>query len=387
MTEYIKLGQIGYYKLDKPITEFTPGELKNIFGDSPKNSDIMRTLVMNEKQFINVSYDRSLRSLWYSTVKPTLEKLGVLEGDQEESTITEWASELSRYLSQLVKRGAVTYKDLNIVDQSRKRSNPYNTYRTVDNQVYGYQINNRAYPNIIISTEKDTIYSIIEDIASLLGCSSLSGKGQNSLGAMEDLIRGMSKEKHRNIYILTLTDYDPSGYSIAETFKNQVNDLKQVFNIKSEVHIKRIGILPDQLSPEEVNNNKFTPPKGKGNKRHEWFEKTGGIDGEPKGLELDALSPDRIRQIFIDNIQEYIKPDVYNKFIKESYIKKEVLESLKDKVNNITQEVMEELKDEIEVEDFNVMELAQDGKSSLPIGKLGDFETSNKVKELVNEIM
>ena len=375
MTEYIKLGQIGYYKLDKPITEFTPGELKNIFGDSPKNSDIMRTLVMNEKQFINVSYDRSLRSLWYSTVKPTLEKLGVLEGDQEESTITEWASELSRYLSQLVKRGAVTYKDLNIVDQSRKRSNPYNSYITVDNQVYGYQVNNRAYPNIIISTEKDTIYSIIEDIASLLGCSSLSGKGQNSLGAMEDLIRGMSKEKHRNIYILTLTDYDPSGYSIAETFKNQVNDLKQVFNIKSEVHIKRIGILPDQLSPEEVNNNKFTPPKGRGNKRHEWFEKTGGIDGEPKGLELDALSPDRIRQIFIDNIQEYIEPDVYNKFIKESYIKKEVLESLKDKVNNITQEVMEELKDEIEVEDFNVMELAQDGKSSLPIGKLGDFET------------
>lgn len=387
MTEYIKLGQIGYYKLDKPITEFTPGELKNIFGDSPKNSDIMRTLVMNEKQFINVSYDRSLRSLWYSTVKPTLEKLGVLEGDQEESTITEWASELSRYLSQLVKRGAVTYKDLNIVDQSRKRSNPYNSYITVDNQVYGYQVNNRAYPNIIISTEKDTIYSIIEDIASLLGCSSLSGKGQNSLGAMEDLIRGMSKEKHRNIYILTLTDYDPSGYSIAETFKNQVNDLKQVFNIKSEVHIKRIGILPDQLSPEEVNNNKFTPPKGRGNKRHEWFEKTGGIDGEPKGLELDALSPDRIRQIFIDNIQEYIEPDVYNKFIKESYIKKEVLESLKDKVNNITQEVMEELKDEIEVEDFNVMELAQEGKSSLPIGSLGDLETSNKVKELVNEIM
>jgi len=387
LTEYIKLEgkRVGYYKLDGYIAEMSPDKLRDVFGENPAKSDIMRTIVMNEKEFISINYSRSQRSLWYSTVKPTLEKLGVLEGDQKEKTIKGWDKKLSKYLAELVREGYVTYKELNIIDESRKRSNPHNYYTTVDSQVYGYQINNRAYPNIIISTEKDTVYSIINNMAGLLGCSCISGKGQNSLGAMEDLIRGMRQEKHRDIYILTLTDYDPSGYSIAETFRDQVNDLKQVFDIESEVHIKRIGILPEQLSPKEVQNNKFTPPKGDGDQREIWFKKTGGIDGEPKGLELDALSPDRIRQIFIDNIQEYIEPDVYNEFIKESYIKKEVLESLKDTVNSITQEVIEKLKDEIEVYNFDVMELAQEGKSSLPIYKLGDFETSGKIKKSVNE--
>lgn len=31
-----------------------------------------------------------------------------------------------------------------------------------------------------------------------------------------------------------------------------------------------------------------------------WKKLTGGINGNEKGLELDALTPDRIRQIFTD---------------------------------------------------------------------------------------
>ena len=202
-----------YIELDRPIKEYSAKELRDTIGKL-KNSELIRTIILNEKEFVNIDYDRGLRGFWYFTVKPVLDKLGLLtEEDQTEKGLTKWDSELSRYMAELVKMGVLTYKDLRIVDQSRQRENPSDKYYTVDIETYGYQVNVAPYSNIIISTEKDTAYHIIYDIARLFGCSCISGKGQNSLGAMEDLLRGMN-ETGKDIFILTLTDYDPSGYYI-----------------------------------------------------------------------------------------------------------------------------------------------------------------------------
>jgi hypothetical protein len=371
-----------YYTFDRPIKEISGEVLKQHLGDV-KRSVLMRTIILNEKQFLKINYDRSLRSFWYITVKPTLDKLGLItEVDQTEEALTRWDAELSRYMGELVRLGELTYSDLNIVDTSRRRANPSNIYDIVKLKIYGYQVTSREYPNIIICTEKDTVYAIIEDIASFFGCSCISGKGHNSFSAMEDLLRGMGSTD-KDIHILTMTDYDPAGYYIADTFKKQVKDLRESLEITGDVNIERIGIFPSQLTPEELEMNKYTPKK---NNRDKWFKATGGINGKPKGLELDALEPDRIRNIFVTCLKKYIDPHEVSGFIKYSLLQKIILEAMAPKVEDIIDEITYKEVQNVNLSvdiDTGLFKLAEEGHDSLPIDALCNTDRQKEIKEAV----
>jgi hypothetical protein len=187
---------------------------------------------------------------------------------------------------------------------------------------------------------------------------------------MESLLRKITwRLNNRDIYILTITDYDPSGYYIADTFKNQVEDLKAALNITVPVHIERIGITPDQLTPEEVSQNMYTPKPANLDK---WFAITGGINGEPKGLELDALEPDQIREIFVACIKKYIDPDVYEKIVKSAYVRWKALEALKPRFERALAEIVEDVESRIAMRRDFMEELALKGYNQLPISKLCD---------------
>lgn len=64
-----------YIKLERPIKELLAEELRALLSGS-QISVLMRTIILNERDFLSVNYKRSLRGFWYSTVKPTLDKLG-----------------------------------------------------------------------------------------------------------------------------------------------------------------------------------------------------------------------------------------------------------------------------------------------------------------------
>ena len=356
-----------YVKLNKPVKDYSADELRAKLGGL-KQSELMRSIILNEKEFISIDYYRSLRGFWYSTVKPALDKLGLLtENDSTEDGLTKWDAELSRYVAELVRLGKVSYKELMILDTSRQRETPGESYSVMNLETYGYKTGTAAYPNIIVATEKDTAYGIIRDIASFFGCSCISGKGQNSLGAMEDLLRQMTGNDQNYaepIYILTMTDYDPAGYYIAETFRQQVEDLRAGLNIASPVHIERIGITPDQLSAEEVEANKYTPKPANMDK---WMKATGGINGEAKGLELDALTPDRIRKIFVGSLKPYIDLSKYTAFARAAYLQKIVLETIQPQIEAMVQEIIRDEVGGVEVVDYDIFNIAERGSSSLPI--------------------
>ncbi len=94
-----------YITFDRPIKEIPGEELKRHLGNV-KRSVLMHSIILNEKQFLKIDYDRSLRSFWYLTVKPTLEKLGLItEVDQTEEALIKCDSEPSRYMGELVSLG------------------------------------------------------------------------------------------------------------------------------------------------------------------------------------------------------------------------------------------------------------------------------------------
>lgn len=344
-------------RLDAAIKDLRKEELIEKLG-SLKKSELMRSIILNERDYCTCSYERSQRSFWYSVVKPTLDKLGKLtEDDNTEESIEGWDKALSKYLTELVRQGQLTYKDIMIKDESRNMNVP-------DSYVFS------PYRNIVVCCEKDTIFNIVKDISVLLGCSCMSSKGICGYGAMENLmrqIRDNSENTYNEVVFLILSDYDPTGYTIAKTFREQAVEMANNLHMNCNVVSKRIGITPDQLTDDEVKNNMYTP-KAKGMK--DWMLLTGGIDGKEKGLELDALKPDRIREIFADSLREYISSEEYIEHIASNFLYGEIRREIDKYIDGIASEVYRELIPTVSVSDFNILDYVKDGLRYIPSDRL-----------------
>ncbi len=95
------------------------------------------------------------------------------------------------------------------------------------------------------------------------------------------------------------TDYDPSGYWIERGFAEQI----QAFGI-GEVTLHSL-IHPQRLDSEKVNLSRYKLKKS--SKTTNWLEETGGIEGEPYGLEADAFTKGDIRAAFVQEATPFLK--------------------------------------------------------------------------------
>lgn len=350
-------------KLDRSVREIPAEELREYWGHLKADSDVMRNIVLNEKDFCDCKYDRSQREFWYKTVKPTLEKLGKLS-DSTEDTMTHWDKVLSRYLGELVKDDMMTYQDIRIVDRSRQYDVPAH-------------FSFHPYSNIVVAVEKDTVYHVVNDIASLLKCSCFSCKGQAALGSIEQIVRGIAQcsreqeEPYAEVIMLILTDYDPSGYTISKSLIENMETLMKNLGLGNlRLVAKRIGLTPDQMTEDEVRHNMYTPKK---KKLDEWFAETGGIflDGQhlKKGLELDALDAEQIRRMFAEELKSYIDPDIYKEYVKGRYLEN----LLTNEVNKYTDQLKEKLKtqfiSQVDCSDININKHILDGDNYIPFWK------------------
>jgi hypothetical protein len=376
-----------YVEFEMPISQVPAHELRQKLGEASL-ALVTRSIIMSELKYPTDKAVRDLRDIWYASVKPVFDKLGLLE-QPSGSTVSYQQfmkgrmDNLQEHLADFVREGLITYRDLYIVDQSRKRGFPRVTYQ-VDMETYGNKITVRPYPHLILATEKDTMFRELNRIASLYGCSCISGHGQNSFAATEDMIntiRDDLKEKSELI-ILTFTDYDGAGYEIADTFKDQAEYcLRNAGLFHVVVRTERLGLNLDQMSGEEIENNKYRLTKNTVNRK--WFRKTGGVSGEFYGVELNAIKHDRRIRIITEGIRPYIDETYYREIIRESYIRETVLAAMKERIDSIIESILESEYDNIEVEDFNVSELAIAGESSIPIGELCNNDRDEAIKSKV----
>lgn len=273
-------------------------ELRAVFGPLC-NADLLRTLVLSEAHDIRAGAERetrTLRGLWYALVKPVLSRSGRLNDKTASGHDVDWDGLLSRYLAEQVRAGATSYAELRIIDDSRQRRPAAEAGLAVAE----VQLVGAHYPWVILFTEKDTIWRQIESLATLYGVSAISGGGQPAATCTADVVRRIREVYDGEVLILlSLTDYDPAGYIIAEAQATQLREAARGY----EVHHERIGLTPDQLTAEECAANAYTP-KGAG--LREWYAQTGGVDGRPLGLELDALPLSRLRGMFAEAIEAHV---------------------------------------------------------------------------------
>ena len=313
-----------YYKLPRHPSEMTDQELRGHLAHIP-NSQVVRSLLIAEVEAIRAGADRemrTLRGLWYSLVKPALSRAGILDKLTKKGKPTNWAADLSRYLGELVRIGETTYEELRIIDGSRSRQ----TATTVAQTIIDVDLVGAHFPWVILFTEKDTIWGAVRNLASLYGVSAISGGGEPSYACTENTIRAIMRSttfqeaRPERIVLLTLTDYDPFGYTISDAQYTQIAEA--VESMGDECFLPavakiRIGLEPDQLTQLERNTNAYTP---KDRCFDEWYAETGGVDGQPLGLELDALPLSRVRGMFADAIAQHVDLDRRRDDLRAAYV-------------------------------------------------------------------
>lgn len=292
------------------------------------NNEVMRSILIAEIEAVRAGApreSRTMRGLWYEIVKPLLSRSGELYRPKStDGKPVDWARLLSEVLADLVGDRITSYEELKIIDGSRQRQ----AARPLSAQLLDVSMVGGHYPWVILFTEKDTIWPIIEDISNLYGVSAISGGGQPSNACSENITRKIIRsEAYQNaqpktIIVLSLTDYDPAGYIISQAQADQIieaaNNLdpSERGNLKHVRHI-RIGLTPDQLSPEEIEANAYEPAK-KG--LAEWFRDTGGVNGKPLGLELDSLPLSRLRAMFAAEIEKHVDLSKRYNDLREAFV-------------------------------------------------------------------
>ena len=291
-----------------------------------KDSEVMRSLILAEVEAIrngSAREHRTMRSLWYTLVKPALSRAGLLNKTTASGNPVDWAGKLSQYLAELVRMGLTSYEELHIIDGSRQRQLAVAMTRPVaDVRLVGPH-----FPWVILFTEKDTIWGEVASVASLYGVSAISGGGFPSYACTENMVKAITqseaykKQQPGEMVLLALTDFDPMGYGIAEAQHSQLLDavnatFHQSYNFVSIRHV-RLGLEPEQLTPDERQRNAYDP-KRRG--LDEWYTETGGVDGQPLGLELDALPLSRVRLMFAEGTEQWIDLDKRREDIRDAFL-------------------------------------------------------------------
>jgi hypothetical protein len=111
---------------------------------------------------------------------------------------------LSEALSEMVKNGEFTYSDLNIIDANRERA-------LADAE--------SVEADKILFVEKDSAYLKVKPFADRYELSVVSGSGWQATALIEDLARELDSDTEYTLYLLT--DYDPTGFEIAEDFASR----------------------------------------------------------------------------------------------------------------------------------------------------------------------
>lgn len=312
--------------VQKRIEELTTDEIRAwLAGQS--DSVVMRSIVIAEVEAVRAGEPRerrTMRGLWYDRVKPLLSRAGILNDLTRGGKPIPWDAKLSKYLAELVRMNFTSYEELLIIDGSRQRQ----PAREITTGLIDVQLVGAHFPWVILFTEKDTIWGELQSLSDLYGVSAISGGGEPSAACTENTVRAIvrseafKREQPESLVILSLTDYDPYGYHIAAAQENQIFESVRALDSGEmgalhKLNHVRLGLQPDQLSPAERMANAYEP---KDIGLEDWYKKTGGVDGQPLGLELDSLPLSRLRRMFAQGIEEHIDLGKRRQDLRDAFI-------------------------------------------------------------------
>ena len=278
------LMKMGIKDLEKNILFMTRDELIAAFSTASGSAVVVSVLLANflwqQIQYIRAGSPSpvdggNVRSLWY-LVKPVLSRIGSLDETDHYKT-------LSSELAEMAARRLISYREFGLIDDGKWSIGAYN-------------------PHVILMAEKEAHYRFLQQMQDYTGATILATGGQPATITSEYFTAALLEKLAQvgldtaapppEVVILSLTDYDPYGWALLDTF---AGDLK-TFGLP-KIRVINLSV-PKNYRPEELEMMHYdleksgdTPPA----MLRKWMKRTNGIDGKPWGMEVDVLMMDRAR--------------------------------------------------------------------------------------------
>jgi len=298
------LMKMGIKDLGKNILFMTRDELIAAFSTASGSAVVVSVLLANflwqQIQYIRAGNPSpvdggNVRSLWY-LVKPVLSRIGSLDETDHYKT-------LSSQLAEMAAHRLLSYREFGLIDDGKWSIGAYN-------------------PHVILMAEKEAHYRFLQQMQDYTGATILATGGQPATitseyftaALLEKLAQvgiataarparrgkwaaGARMAQSRRtpppeVVILSLTDYDPYGWALLDTFAGDL----ETFGLP-KIRVINLSV-PKNYRPEELEMMHYdleksgdTPPA----MLRKWMKRTNGIDGKPWGMEVDVLMMDRAR--------------------------------------------------------------------------------------------
>ena len=144
--------------------------------------------------------------------------------------------------------------------------------------------------------EKDAVIGIVQKAAFYLCVPCFSTRGFPSITALWEATERM--ENKPSPIIFYLGDHDPSGLQIDREIKARLDQFG------APVCLERIGLLREQVE-------EYSLPPNMAKEKDVNYEKYKALHGE-HSWELDALEPEVIHDLIVENIKIVLDPEKYN---------------------------------------------------------------------------
>ena len=160
----------------------------------------------------------------------------------------------------------------------------------------------QSQPNHIeIVGEKLTVQGVIRPVAMKFCAPYTIGRGYSSINPRHDMAERFQKSGKEKLIVLILSDLDPDGVEIGQSFARSMRD-----DFEIDVHPVRVALTHEQAISLNL------PPGGeakqkKSSNREKFVEKYG-----QNVFELEALSPEKLQQFLTEAIESIIDLDLFN---------------------------------------------------------------------------
>ncbi|MEW6215351.1 MAG: hypothetical protein AB1478_09175 [Nitrospirota bacterium] len=149
-------------------------------------------------------------------------------------------------------------------------------------------------PRLIFYTEKEGLFWLCKEFADKYGISAMASHGEPGYLTLEYFADKLRAKGVRNIEIIALTDYDPWGFNIAESFGEKLAEPVYGFKRVNTTHLTSLELFDkDKLDYIKRDLSKVSSSKKK--QVADWVKLTGGINGEAYGVHVDHVEFDRVR--------------------------------------------------------------------------------------------
>lgn len=176
----------------------------------------------------------------------------------------------------------------------------------------------------VVVVEKDAMLSVLEPVCEEFGLTLISTRGYNSFSQIIKIYRNLPEG--REIHFLMLSDFDPSGVNIMESFEKRMRE-EGLRNCK----FHRLALTKEQVRRYDL---PLMMIKRSDTRSSEFEEKYG-----EHCVELDALDPlilrGLIEDFYTDNLNLNIRNENVKKFAKEKMISQIV--------NKTTEEILDDI--------------------------------------------